>query len=80
MWVTRALKTTQIAHLFVGISVYEASHLKGGVYSFLTVYNMFYVVKETTKECKNGIQKKVWGHFLIKSGLELTLLGYDIVN
>ena len=80
MWVTRALKTTQIAHLFVGISVHEASHLKGGVYSFLPVYNMFYIVKETTKECENGIQKKVWGHFLIKSGLELTLLGYDIVN
>ena len=37
MWVTRALKTTQIAHLFVGISVHEASHLKGGVYSFPTV-------------------------------------------
>ena len=84
MWVTRALKTTQIAHLFVGISVYEASHLKGGVYSFLTVYNTSYVIKKTAEiwaeECENGVQKKVFGHFLIKTGSELTLPGYDIVN
>ena len=48
------------------------------------VYNTFYVVKETAeiwaKECKNGIQKKVFGHFLIKTSSELTLLGYDVVN
>ena len=70
--------------LFVGISVREVSRLKGGVYSFLTVYNMSYVVKETAeiwaKECENGVQKKVFGHFLIKTGSELTLPGYDVVN
>ena len=45
---------------------------------------MFYVVKETAeiwaKECENGVQKKVFGHFLIKTGSELTLPGYDVVN
>ena len=49
MWVTRALKKMQIARLFVGISVREVSRLKGGVYSFLTVYNMPYVDKKTIK-------------------------------
>ena len=49
MWVTRALKKMQIAHLFVGISVREVSRLKGGVYSFLTVYNTSYVVKKTAE-------------------------------
>ena len=37
---------------------------RGGV---LTVYNMSYAVKKTTeiwaKECENGVQKKVFGHF-----------------
>ena len=84
MWVTRALKKMRIARLFVGISVREVSRLKGGVYSFLTVYNMSYVVKKTAeiwaKECENGVQKKVFGHFLIKTGSELTLPGYDVVN
>ena len=55
-----------------------------GVYSFLTVYNTSYVVKMTAeiwaKECENGVQKKVFGHFLIKTGSELTLPGYDVVN
>ena len=55
-----------------------------GVYSFLTVYNMSYAVKKTAeiwaKECENGVQKKVFGHFLIKTGSELTLPGYDVVN
>ena len=58
----------QIACLFVGISV----------------YNMSYVVKKTAeiwaKECENGVQKKVFGHFLIKTGSELTLPGSDVVN
>ena len=40
MSVTRALRRTRIARLFMGISVREVSRLKGGVYSFLTVYNM----------------------------------------
>ena len=57
---------------------------RGGAYSFLTVYNTPYVVKETAeiwaKECENGVQKKVFGHFLIKTGSEMTLPGYDIVN
>ena len=57
---------------------------RGGVYSFLTVYNTSYVVKKTAeiwaKECENGVQKKVFGHFLIKTGSELTLPGYDVVN
>ena len=74
----------QIACLFVGISVCEVSRLKGGVYSFLTVYNTSYVIKKTAeiwaKECENGVQKKVFGHFLIKTGSELTLPGYDVVN
>ena len=74
----------RLSRLFVGISVREVSRLKEGVYSFLTVYNTFYVVKETaqiwTKECENGVQKKVFRHFLIKTGSELTLPGYDIVN
>ena len=84
MWVTRALKKMRIARLFVGIVVREVSRLKGGVYSFLTVYNTSYVIKKTAeiwaKECENGVQKKVFGHFLIKTGLELTLPGYDVVN
>ena len=74
----------RIARLFVGISVREVSRLKGGVYSFLTVYNMSYVVKKTAeiwaKECENGVQKKVFGHFLIKTGSEMTLPGYDVVE
>ena len=45
---------------------------------------MPYVVKETVeiwaKECKNGVQKKVCGHFLIKTGPELALPGYDIAG
>ena len=57
---------------------------RGGAYSFLMMYNMAYVVKETTeiwaKECENGVQKKVFGHFLIKTGSEMTLPGYDVVN
>ena len=84
MWVTRALKKMRVARLFVGISVREVSRLKGGVYSFLTVYNTSYVVNKTAeiwaKECENGVQKKVFGHFLIKTGSELTLPGYDVVN
>ena len=68
----------------MGISVHEVSRLKGGDYSFLTVYNTSHVVKKTAeiwaKECENGVQKKVFGHFLIKTGSELTLLGYDVVN
>ena len=55
-----------------------------GDYSFLTVYNTSYVIKKTAeiwaKECENGVQKKVFGHFLIKTGSELTLPGYDVVN
>ena len=55
-----------------------------GVYSFLTVYNMSYAVKKTAeiwaKECENGVQKKVFCHFLIKTGSEMTLPGYDVVN
>ena len=84
MWVTRALKKTRVARLFVGISVRKVSRLKGDVYSFLMVYNTSYVVKETAEiwanECENGVQKKVFGHFLIKTGSELTLPGYDVVN
>ena len=84
MWVTRALKKMRIARLFVGISVREVSRLKGGVYSFQTIYNMSYVVKKTAeiwaKECENGVQKKVFGHFLITTGSEMTLPGYDVVN
>ena len=84
MWATRALKKVRIARLFVGIAVREVSRVKGGVYSFLTVYNTSYVVKKTAeiwaKECENGVQKKVFGHFLIKTGSELTLLDYDVVN
>ena len=84
MRATGALKKTQIARLFVGISVREVSRLKGGVYSFLTVYNTSYVVKKTAeiwaKECENGVQKKVFVHFLIKTGSEMTLPGYDVVN
>ena len=83
MRVTRALKKTRIARLFVGISVREVSRLKGGVYSFLTVYNTSYVVKKAAelwaKECENGVEKKVGGHFLIKTGPELALPAYDIV-
>ena len=48
------------------------------------VYNTPYVVKETVeiwaKECENGVQKKVFGHFSIKTGSELTLPDYDVVN
>ena len=62
MRVTRALKKTRIARLFVGIPVREVSLSKGGIYSFLTVYNTSYVVKEIAeiwaKECENGVQKK----------------------
>ena len=68
----------------MGISVREVSRLKGRVYSFLTVYNTSYVAKKTTeiwaKECEKGVQKKVWGHFLIKTGSEMTLPGYDIAK
>ena len=68
----------------VGISVCEVSRSKGRVYSFPTEYNTSYVVKETAeiwaKECENGVQKKVFGHFLIKTGSEMTLPGYDVVN
>ena len=68
----------------MGIPVHEVSRLKGGVYSFLTVYNTSYVVKKTAeiwaKECENGVQKKVFGHFLIKTSSEWTLLGYNVVN
>ena len=84
MWVTKALKKMRVACLFVGISVREVSRLKGGVYSFLTIYNTAYVVKKTAeiwaKECENGVLKKVFGHFLIKTSSELTLPGYDVVN
>ena len=84
MWVTRVLRKTQIERLIVGMPVREVSRLKGGVYSFLTVYNTSYVIKKTAeiwaKECENGVQKKVFGHFLIKTGSELTLPGYDVVN
>ena len=45
---------------------------------------MSYVVKKTaeiwSKECENDVQKKVFGHFLIKTGSEMTLPGYDVVN
>ena len=68
----------------MGISVREASRLKGGFYSFLTVYNTSSVVKRAAeiwaKECENGVQKKVFDHFLIKTGSEVTLPGYDVVN
>ena len=52
----------------MGILVHEVSRLKGGAYSFLTVYNTPYVVKETTeiwaKECENGVEKKsIWLFF-----------------
>ena len=54
-----------------------------GVNSFLTVYNTSYVVKKAAelwaKECENGVEKKVGGHFLIKTGPELALPAYDIV-
>ena len=67
----------------MGISVREVSRSKGGVYSFLTVYNTSYVVKKAAelwaKECENGVEKKVGGHFLIKTGPELALPAYDIV-
>ena len=78
------LRKARIARLSVGTRVREVSRLKEGINSFPTVYYMPYVVKETVeiwaKECKNGVQKKVCGHFLIKSGSEMTLPGYDIVN
>ena len=68
----------------MGISVREVSRSKEGVYSFLTVYNTLYVIKKTAeiwaKECENGVQKKVFGHFLIKTVSELTLPVYDVVN
>ena len=68
----------------MGILVREVSHLKGGDYSFPTVYNTPYVVKKTAeiwaKECKNGVEKKAFGHFSIKTGSELTLPDYDVVN
>ena len=67
----------------VGISVCEVSHSKGRVYSFPTEYNTSYVVKKAAelwaKECENGVEKKVGGHFLIKTGPELALPAYDIV-
>ena len=68
MRVTRVLKKTRIARLFVGISVREVSRSKGGVYSFLTVYNTSYVVKKAAelwaKECENGVEKKsIWLFF-----------------
>ena len=84
MWVTRVLRKTQIERLIVGIPVREVSRLKEGINSFLTVYNTSYVIKKTAeiwaKECENGVQKKVFGHFLIKTGSEMTLPGYDVVN
>ena len=68
----------------MGIPVRELSRLKGGAYSFLTVYNTPYVLRETVeiwaKECENGVEKKVFGYFLIKTGSEMTLPGYDVVN
>ena len=68
----------------MGISVREVSRLKGGINSFPTVYNTPYIVKETVeiwaKECENDVQKKVFGHFSIKTGSELTLPDYDVVN
>ena len=84
MWVTRVLRKTQIERLIVGIPVREVSRLKEGINSFPTVYYMPYVVKETVeiwaKECENGVQKKVFDHFLIKTGLKLALPGYDIAG
>ena len=51
----------------MGISVREVSRLKEGDYSFPTVYNTPYVVKETAeiwaKECKNGVEKSIWLFF-----------------
>ena len=68
----------------MGISVREVSRLKGGVSSFLTVYNTSYAVKKIAeiwaKECENGVQKKVFGHFLIKTSSEMTLPGHDVVT
>ena len=65
------------------LGMQSISFERGG-YSFLTVYNTSYVVKKTTeiwaKECENGVQKKVFCHFLIKTGSEMTLPGYDVVN
>ena len=59
MCVTRVLRKTQIERLIVGIPVREVSRLKEGINSFLTIYYMLYVVKETVeiwaKECKNGV-------------------------
>ena len=49
MQATGALKKMQIARLFMGILVREVSRLKGGINSFLTVYNVSYVVKETAE-------------------------------
>ena len=78
------LRKAQIARLSVGTRVRKVSRLKEGINSFPTVYYMPYVVKKTVeiwaKECENGIQKKVFGHFLIKTSSELTLPGYDVVN
>ena len=78
------LRKTRIARLIAGIPVCEVSRLKEGINSFLTVYNKPYVIKKAAelwaKECENGVQKKAFGHFLIKTGSELTLPGYDVVN
>ena len=49
MWVTRVLRKTQIERLIVGIPVREVSRLKEGVYSFLMIYNISYVVKKTAE-------------------------------
>ena len=68
----------------MGIPVCKVSHLKGGAYSFLTVYNTPNAPRETAeiwaKECENGVEKKVFGYFLIETGSEMTLPGYDVVN
>ena len=83
MWVTRVVRVTQIEHVIMGITVREVSRLKEGTNSFLMVYNTPYVVKIAAelwaKEWENGVEKKVGGHFLIKTGPELALPAYDIV-
>ena len=70
--------------LFRGNLCTRSISFERGGYSFLTVYNTSYVVKKTAeiwaKECENGVQKKVFCHFLIKTGSEMTLPGYDVVN
>ena len=74
----------QIECVIMEIPVRKVSRLKEGTNSFLTVYNTSYVVKKAAelwaKECENGVEKKVGGHFLIKTGPELALPGYDIAG